>query len=194
VAQASEGRRRYVARRSRLEFLDADDAAAPCAAPTKSSSSKTAASPKNAPATELLELDGVDAQVHGHQYGNASAAACGPAHGWSAFELSAQRELSVGAAEGWRWPWSRDHESAGVDLTRRTVPAEVSDKPLMISAMARLSVAHREVLRRAYYSRCTTAQIATDLNISDSLVKSRLHCALRALDLNMKRIIADGRP
>ena len=81
-----------------------------------------------------------------------------------------------------------------MDLIRRTVHAEISDKPLMISALARLSVAHREVLRRAYYSRCTTTQIATDLNISDSLVKSRLHCALRALDLNVKRIIAEGRP
>ena len=81
-----------------------------------------------------------------------------------------------------------------MDLTRRTAHAEVTDKPLMISAMARLSVAHRELLRRAYYLGCTTTQIAADLNICDSLVKSRLHDALRALDLNVKRIIAEGRP
>jgi RNA polymerase sigma-70 factor, ECF subfamily len=81
-----------------------------------------------------------------------------------------------------------------VNLTRRTVHAEVTDKPLMISAIAQLSVAHREVLCRAYYWGCTTAQIAADLHIGDSVVKSRLHDALRALDLNVKRIIAEGRP
>ena len=81
-----------------------------------------------------------------------------------------------------------------MDLTRRTVHAEVTDKPLMISAIAQLSVAHREVLCRAYYLGYTTTQIAADLNITDRLVKSRLHYALRALDLNMKRIIAEGRP
>jgi RNA polymerase sigma-70 factor, ECF subfamily len=85
-----------------------------------------------------------------------------------------------------------------VDKPRRirrrqtTEHAASQSQPLMISAIAQLSVAHRELIRRSYYLGWTTTQIAADLNITDSLVKSRLHCALRALDVNVKRIIGEG--
>ena len=45
----------------------------------------------------------------------------------------------------------------------------------------------RAVVRRAYYLRWTTTQIADDLCIEECTVKSRLHFALRALRLILQR-------
>ena len=48
-------------------------------------------------------------------------------------------------------------------------------------ALAQLSAADRDVLRRSYYEGRTTAQIAEDLHIADDTVKSTLHHTVRAL-------------
>jgi RNA polymerase sigma-70 factor, ECF subfamily len=58
---------------------------------------------------------------------------------------------------------------------------------LVTDALAQLSAEHRAVIRRSYYMRWTTAQIADDLHIAESTVKSRLHFALRALRLTLQR-------
>jgi RNA polymerase sigma-70 factor (ECF subfamily) len=54
-------------------------------------------------------------------------------------------------------------------------------------ALAQLSAEHRAVMRRSYYLGWTTAQIADDLQIAESTVKSRLHFAMRALRLSLQR-------
>ena len=48
-------------------------------------------------------------------------------------------------------------------------------------ALAQLSAADRDLLRRSYYEGRTTAQIAEDLHIADDTVKSTLHHTVRAL-------------
>jgi RNA polymerase sigma-70 factor (ECF subfamily) len=74
----------------------------------------------------------------------------------------------------------------GVGALDGTCPDEMSaalDRLLIGDALARLTPAHRAVVRRSYFQGWTTAQIAADLRISDGTVKSRLHYALRALRL-----------
>lgn len=58
---------------------------------------------------------------------------------------------------------------------------------LITDALAQLSAEHREVISRSYYLGWTTAQIADDLDIAERFVKSRLHFALRALQLTLER-------
>ena len=70
-------------------------------------------------------------------------------------------------------------------------PEEVNaavDRLLLGDALAQLPADHRAVVRRAYYQRCTTAQIAADLHIGEGVVKSRLHDALRALSLQLSQM------
>jgi RNA polymerase sigma-70 factor, ECF subfamily len=55
------------------------------------------------------------------------------------------------------------------------------DRLLIGEALARLSAAHRAVIRRSFHLRWTTAQIAQDLHIPEGTVKSRVHSAVRAL-------------
>jgi len=55
------------------------------------------------------------------------------------------------------------------------------DRVLIAEALAQLSDEHLAVLRRSYYERWTTAQIADDLQITEGAVKTRLHYAARAL-------------
>jgi RNA polymerase sigma-70 factor, ECF subfamily len=57
----------------------------------------------------------------------------------------------------------------------------VLDRLLVGAALARLSVAHRAVIRRSFYQGWTTAQIAQDLHVPEGTVKSRVHSAVRAL-------------
>jgi RNA polymerase sigma-70 factor, ECF subfamily len=57
----------------------------------------------------------------------------------------------------------------------------VLDRLLVGAALARLSVAHRAVIRRSFYQGLTTAQIAQDLHVPEGTVKSRVHSAVRAL-------------
>jgi RNA polymerase sigma-70 factor (ECF subfamily) len=60
------------------------------------------------------------------------------------------------------------------------------DRILLAEVLARLSAAHRAVIRRSYYLGWTTAQIAHDLDIPEGTVKSRLHAAVRALRLSLQ--------
>jgi RNA polymerase sigma-70 factor (ECF subfamily) len=62
------------------------------------------------------------------------------------------------------------------------------DRQLIGDAMAQLSTEHRAVLRRSYYRRWTTAQIAADLGITEGTVRSKLHYALRALRLTVQEM------
>ena len=72
--------------------------------------------------------------------------------------------------------WVRNNLTGDAASTRRAVG----------DALAQLSGEHRAVVRRSYYLGWTTAQIADDLQITDSTVKSRLHYALRALRLTLQ--------
>jgi RNA polymerase sigma-70 factor, ECF subfamily len=56
-------------------------------------------------------------------------------------------------------------------------------------ALAQLSAEHRAVVWRSYHLGWTLARIAEDLKIAEGTVKSRLHCALRAL----RATLQDGR-
>jgi hypothetical protein len=57
---------------------------------------------------------------------------------------------------------------------------------LITEALAQLSAEHRAVVRRSYYLGWTTAQIADDPQITESIVTSRLHFAVRALRLPLQ--------
>jgi RNA polymerase sigma-70 factor, ECF subfamily len=73
----------------------------------------------------------------------------------------------------------------------RPAPDEVNtalDRLLIGDAMAQLSAEHRAVIRRSYYLRWSTAQIAEDLGIAEGTVKSRLHYAVRALRLILQEM------
>ena len=73
---------------------------------------------------------------------------------------------------------------------KRASPTQVNTarvRLLIGDALAQLSAEHRAVVARAYYLGWTTMQIADDLQIAESTVKSRLHHALRALRLTLQR-------
>ena len=73
----------------------------------------------------------------------------------------------------------------------RAGPEEVNaavDRLLVGDALTQLPADHRAVVRRAYYQRRTTAQIAADLHIAEGTVKSRLHDAIRALWLQLREM------
>jgi RNA polymerase sigma-70 factor (ECF subfamily) len=53
-------------------------------------------------------------------------------------------------------------------------------------ALGQLSAEHRTLIGRSYYLGWTTAQIADDLQIAERFVKSRLHVALRALQVALE--------
>jgi RNA polymerase sigma-70 factor, ECF subfamily len=75
-------------------------------------------------------------------------------------------------------------EPDGSGELERTGADEVNaalDRLLIGDALARLTLAHRAVVRRSYYLGWTTAQIADDLGIPEGTAKSRMHVALRAL-------------
>ena len=55
------------------------------------------------------------------------------------------------------------------------------DRLRIVEALAQLSAADRDVLRRSCYEGRTTAQIAEDLHIADDTVKSTMHHTVRAL-------------
>ena len=64
----------------------------------------------------------------------------------------------------------------------KNVPAFTEfERQVLSNAMARLSVEHRDVIRRAYYRGLSTEQIAADLKLSECEVKCRLHYGLRRL-------------
>jgi RNA polymerase sigma-70 factor (ECF subfamily) len=73
----------------------------------------------------------------------------------------------------------------------RAAPDEVEtalDRMLLGEAIGQLSEDHRAVIRRAYYQGWSTAQIATDLQIAEGTVKSRLHYGMRALRLKLQEM------
>ena len=73
----------------------------------------------------------------------------------------------------------------------RPGPDEVDgalDRLLLGTALGQLSDDHRAVILRAYYQGWTVAQVATDLQIAEGTVKSRLHYAVRALRLNLQEM------
>ena len=78
---------------------------------------------------------------------------------------------------------------AGHGARKRAGPTQVNTarvRLLIGDALAQLSAEHRAVVRRAYYLGWTTMQIADDLQIAESTVKSRLHDALRVLRLTLR--------
>jgi RNA polymerase sigma-70 factor (ECF subfamily) len=80
---------------------------------------------------------------------------------------------------------SLDEEGAPEQSTPDEVNATL-DRLLIADAMAQLSTEHRSVIERSYYRGWTTGQIATDLDIAEGTVKSRLHYAVRALRLALQ--------
>ena len=80
---------------------------------------------------------------------------------------------------------SLDEEGAPEQSTPDEVNAAL-DRLLIADAMAQLSTEHRAVIERSYYRGWTTGQIATDLDIAEGTVKSRLHYAVRALRLALQ--------
>jgi RNA polymerase sigma-70 factor, ECF subfamily len=58
---------------------------------------------------------------------------------------------------------------------------------LIADALGQLSAEHRALIGRSYYLGWTTAQIADDFHIAESLVKSRLHVAMRALQRTLEQ-------
>jgi RNA polymerase sigma-70 factor (ECF subfamily) len=85
-------------------------------------------------------------------------------------------------------------ESGTPDMERvadHAGPDEVEtalDRMLLGEALGQLSEDHRAVIRRAYYQGWTTAQIATDLQIAEGTVKSRMHYGMRALRLTLQEM------
>jgi RNA polymerase sigma-70 factor, ECF subfamily len=69
----------------------------------------------------------------------------------------------------------------GTDAFRADEPDQLFDRVLVREAFTRLHPSHREVIHKAHYLRWTTGQIAADLNVTEPVVKCRLHHALRTL-------------
>lgn len=69
----------------------------------------------------------------------------------------------------------------GNDKPRADEPDQLFDRALVSEAFTRLHPSHREVIHKAYYLRRTIRQIAADLNVTESVVKCRLHHGLRTL-------------
>lgn len=76
-----------------------------------------------------------------------------------------------------------DAAERGVDSADNACrnPIRCDDRRLIIDTLSRLSAGQRAVILRSFYMGWTTTQIAADLNITDSAVKSSQHDALRAL-------------
>lgn len=62
------------------------------------------------------------------------------------------------------------------------------DRQLIRAAVTQLPAAHRAVIRLSYYLGWTTAQIAAELETTESIVRSRLHYALRMLQLTLDEL------
>lgn len=77
-----------------------------------------------------------------------------------------------------------DHRAAPVEAARA---GRASDRVGVRDAFDQLQPLHREVICKACHLRWTTTQIAADLDVTEAVVKSELHCALHAL----RRLLAD---
>ena len=72
--------------------------------------------------------------------------------------------------------------------------SDALDRLRIGEALAQLSAADRDVLRRSCYEGRTTAQIAEDLHIADDTVKSTLHHTVRALRHSLQEMGVPNRP
>ena len=66
----------------------------------------------------------------------------------------------------------------------------MTDRGAIRQAMATLSSPHREVIYRAYYLERSTAQIAAEDRTTESLVRARLHDAVRELLHRLREVHA----
>lgn len=88
----------------------------------------------------------------------------------------------------------RRHETTAPDtdiIADKPTPDQVDntlDKMLLGAALQQLSADHRAVVERAYYRGLSVAAIATELDIAEGTVKSRLHYAVRSLRLNLQEM------
>ena len=71
--------------------------------------------------------------------------------------------------------------------------SDALDRLRIGEALAQLSAADRDLLRRSYYEGRTTAQIAEDLHIADDTVKSTLHHTVRALQRTLQEMEVPNR-
>ena len=62
---------------------------------------------------------------------------------------------------------------------------KILDRVLLGEAFKQLADPDRAVILKAYYLGLTTQEIAAELNITDAVVKHRLHTALRYLRLRL---------
>lgn len=102
--------------------------------------------------------------------------------GMRAWLYTVARRLVV---DRWRSAASR-HESIGepsIESGEADRSSEVLDRWIVLDALRSLSVEHRQVIAAAYYEGRAIADIATELQIPEGTVKSRLHYGLRALRL-----------
>lgn len=63
----------------------------------------------------------------------------------------------------------------------------MTERSAIRQAMAKLSSAHRAIIFRAYYLKHTTAQIAIELDLSESVVRTKLHDAM----VELRRMLLD---
>ena len=71
--------------------------------------------------------------------------------------------------------------------------SDALDRLRIGEALAQLSAADRDVLRRSCYEGRTAAQIADDLHIADDTVKSTLHHTVRALRRTLQEMEVPNR-
>jgi DNA-directed RNA polymerase specialized sigma24 family protein len=79
-------------------------------------------------------------------------------------------------------------------VTAETDEGWVDTHSLVSEALTQLQPLHREVIHKAVYLGWTTGHIAADLNVTEAVVKYRLHDALRTLRLNLIDATQPRRP
>jgi RNA polymerase sigma-70 factor, ECF subfamily len=72
-----------------------------------------------------------------------------------------------------------------IDASRADKVDKLFDRGRVSETFNQLLPSHREVIRMAYYLGWTTGQIAADLNLTEAVVKSRLHHGLHTLQLTL---------
>ncbi|HEY0537495.1 MAG TPA: sigma-70 family RNA polymerase sigma factor [Actinoallomurus sp.] len=83
-------------------------------------------------------------------------------------------------------------ESAAVPGSLGDHSAEVVEAVFVARSLARLSPAHREVLRVVYFADRTAVQAAEELGLPVGTIKSRTHHALRRLKVCLEQEMACG--
>ncbi|HZA09170.1 MAG TPA: sigma factor-like helix-turn-helix DNA-binding protein [Mycobacterium sp.] len=72
-----------------------------------------------------------------------------------------------------------------IDPSRANELDKLFDRVWVSEALNQLHPSHREVIHKSYYLGWTTGQIAADLDVTEPVVKSRLHYALHTLRLTV---------